>query len=138
VNVPWLAWIIGVGVIAIAVFMIGRTRGTMSGDSYWSAVPIMLLALPLTPEYLLVLMIPVLIVWIEHLHTAGRSLGVPLMVAMAIIVVGIPPAIQFASPEGTSLAQALPYLVPTAALIYMVYLDWRKERSVDRASGVRP
>lgn len=130
-DVETLAAILALALLAACVVAAVRTPARLTGDPFWAAVPWMLLAIPLSWEFSLVLVLPALL-----LALARGPLPTPLiLLAIAIVVIGIPPGLASPAPGNSIGVTMLGYGLPTYALVALGVGEWRRRRGVLDAPG---
>ncbi len=129
-DVPVLAWTLAAVIMAGAFLVALRTPARISGDVFWAAVPVMLLATPLAWDFSLVLCVPVLFVVLRQFVDTSSLPSIPLLIVLLAIAVGIPLGFAPAQPGTATAVQFLAYMPPTIALLAFVIADWRGPRRV--------
>lgn len=93
-------------------------RGGRTGDLFWSTIPVMLLASPITWDFSLPLVLPLALLLVRSSIQHEQPPSIPVMVALAVIAMGVPPGLPL--PEvAFPAAQLLGYALPTYALVVM-------------------
>jgi alpha-1,2-mannosyltransferase len=127
----------GIALVAAGAFalMAYRPQARASGDPFWAAIPLMLLAWPIVWNHYLVLAIP----WVVLALRAALSSGPPpiaLTIVCVLLMMGFPPGLTPID-RASELQVALGYQLPTFALLAAVALD-RAPRSSDVTARVEP
>jgi hypothetical protein len=115
-----LAGFLALTIVALALRPpTGRTR-----DPFWAAVPLMLLAWPITWNQYLVLALPwVIIALTRAVEDRSRPMIVATVVVGALLMLGLPPGLTSID-RASDLQVALGYQVPTLALIGAMALEF--------------
>ena len=119
VDAPRVAGLLALILVALCVVAMIKTPARLSGR-YWATVPLMLLATPLVWDTYLVLIAPVLFAVLM-----SRRIEWWLLLALAILAIGIPPALPSPPANVSDVAQVLGYALPTYALIVVAISEWR-------------
>ena len=122
------AGVVGVLFLA-AIVCVFRTPASITGDTYWAVIPIMLLVSPLSWEFSLIYMLPVVLLWALRMARGTVRTHPLALIALAILIIGLIPGLHGAVIGGASTLSVLPYLIPTAALLYVVLSDLRARDS---------
>jgi hypothetical protein len=127
-DLSGLATGVAVGGVLVLIGLALRPARRLTGDPFWSAVPIMLLAWPIVWSHYLVLAIPWVVLALRTASLQRRErIRFPLMLAAAtvvglLLVLGFPPGLETID-RASDLQVALGYQLPTAALIAAVLMD---------------
>ena len=128
-NAGPVAWLLAIGIVLACVVGASRTQAMRTGDLFWSAAPWMILATPLAWESYLTLTIPFcFLIWSES-RKRGELPSPLLMVAVALILIGVPPGLPGSSRGIGLAAQLLGYALPTWALLAAATVDLGRRRS---------
>jgi hypothetical protein len=126
-NLPVLAAFIALAIGCLALLAVVRTPAHATRDRFWAAMPWMLLAAPLSWEFSLIYLIPVVLLLGIRIVRDGERAGAATLIALGILVIGIPPGLQVGAVQGgTTVVRTLPYLLPTSALLFVALLEWRR------------
>ena len=109
-----LAALVFIALIGVVVLH----RGGRTGDLFWSAIPVMLLASPITWDFSLPLVLPLALQLVRRSIQDRQPPSIPVMVALTVVAIGVPPGLplpEVASPA----AQLLGYALPTYALVIL-------------------
>ncbi len=127
-NVPLLA-----AVLAIVIFagcILGAVRAARSdGEGFWGVAPWMILATPLAWSFSLLLVLPSVMLALARARRARGQAPVPLMLAGAVVALGVLPGLPLPAPGNPWPSVVFGYALPTYALIYLGI------RYIDRQSG---
>jgi hypothetical protein len=119
-----------VGILFVAaIICVFRTPASITGDTYWAVIPVMLLVSPLSWEFSLIYMLPVVLLWALRMARGSVRPHPIALIALAILIIGLIPGLHGAVIGGSSTLSVLPYLIPTAALLFVVLSDLRARDS---------
>jgi hypothetical protein len=112
-----------IGALLFVVLAVRPPPSGLSGDDFWSAAPLMLLAWPIVFDHYLILAIPWLVLAGRRVMTRGGAL---LYVAFGVvglgIITGIPPGVSPLD-QASGVQVALLYQLPTYALLGAVIVE---------------
>ena len=130
VDAAALGVVLGIAGIAAALLLLLRMEARMSSVPFMAAVPLMLLAWPISWVHYLVLTLPWVVVAARGLSTrnARRGWWIAYGIVALVLMVGFPPGTP-SLPETGSLSAALLYQLPTLALIGSVLMERTFNRS---------
>jgi hypothetical protein len=138
VHLGSIAWAVAIVIILLCVLGAGHTRATSSGDAFWAAAPWMILATPLAWESYLSLTIPFCLLVVMESRRKGRLPTPLMMIALALILIGVPPSLP-GSTQGIGLtAELLGYALPTWGLLMAALLDLGRRLSPQREDVYGP
>ncbi len=125
-----LGVVLGIAGIAVALLLLLRMEARTSSAPLLAAVPLVLLAWPISWVHYLVLTLPWVVMAARAMATRGvrTATWVGFGIVAAVLMIGFPPGTP-SLPETGSLSAALEYQLPTLALIGSVVM----ERSFNRS-----
>jgi len=137
-NLPGLATVIALVIGCGALAAVVRTPARATRDRFWAAMPWMLLAAPLSWEFSLIYLIPVLLLFGIRMVKESERAGIATLVTIGILVIGVPPGLGGAVEGGTTVARTLPYLLLTIALFFVALLEWRHSKDGGKTMTFAP
>lgn len=122
--------------VALCLIALLRPRANLTGDAFLAAVPLVLLAWPISWIHYLVLTLPwVVLAGREVVRRGGPALLAGFGLVAVVLLMGFPPGLTAA--EDASTAQiALGYQLPTLALIGAVVIERAVRRGAEGSVSV--
>lgn len=124
VDLPILAMVLA-GVVFVACILASlRTPARASGDVFWSAVPWMLLATPLSWDHTAILAYALILLMILRLKGERGPGSWLALIAIALVVIGTSSLVDRPLPDTNLAWLALVYALPTYGLIILGLREW--------------
>ena len=122
-NVPAVASVVALLLFAACAAGAATTPARRTGDVFWSAVPWMVLAVPLAWDWYLVLLLPTVVAVLATSARNGNALGIATLFGVALVAVGIPPGLPIPGQPISLAALVLGYGLATYGCLLLAAAD---------------